>query len=88
MTEQKRIETEGAVLALSRQLLFDEDKVLRLITPYIAATMRLTGGAEVVSQDEARAQVAANEDGWKGAGNIVESAEPGAPGVQFWTRQA
>jgi leucyl-tRNA synthetase len=73
-------------LSLSRQLAFDEDKVLRLVSPYIAASMNLAGGAEVIAQEVARAKVSADEDGWKSASNIVESAEPGNPGIQFWTR--
>lgn len=78
--------TEGVALSLSRQLAFDEDKVLRLVSPYIAASMNLAGGAEVITQDVARTQVRADEDGWKGASNSVESAEPGTPGIHFWTR--
>lgn len=87
-SEQKRIATEGVALALSRQLTFDEDKVLRLITPYIAASMNLPGGAEVVTQDVARTKIVAGEDGWKGSANIVENAEPRNPGIHFWTRHA
>lgn len=75
---------EGATLALSRQLTFNEDRVLRLVTPYIAVSMSLSGGAEVIAQDVARGKLA--EEAWKGAGNIVENAEPGNPGIQFWTR--
>lgn len=78
-------------MALSRQLTFDEDKILRLVTPYITTSMNLAGGAEVIPQDVARTQLttdAAEAESWKGAGNIVESAEPGNPGIQFWTRHA
>lgn len=51
--------------------------------------MGLPGGAEVVSQDEARKKVAAakaDDAEWKGATNGIENAEPGNPGVHFWTR--
>jgi len=85
--QQKRIAAEGAALALSRQLTFDEDKVLRLVTPYIAASLNLPGGVQVIAQDVARTKVSsADEEGWKGGANIVESAEPGNPGILFWTR--
>lgn len=79
-------------MALERQLTFDEDKILRLVTPYITASMNLAGGTDVVSQDVARtsltAATAAEAESWKGAGNIIEGAEPGNPGIQFWTRDA
>jgi len=87
-TLKKRITAEGVALALSRQLTFDEDKVLRLISPYIAASMNLPGGAEVVTQDVARTKIVADEDGWKGSANTVENAEPRNPGIHFWTRHA
>ncbi|KAF8317942.1 leucyl-tRNA synthetase [Clavulina sp. PMI_390] len=85
---KRRLQTEGP-LALSRQLTFDEAKILALITPYITATLNLPGGAEVLPQDSAREKVKESEkeeNGWKGAGNIVEGAEPGNPGIQFWTK--
>ena len=83
--QQRRLASHEPLLSTAS---FDESTVVALIAPYIETTLNILGGAEVISQDTAREGVAAAKEGegWKGAGNIVESAEPGSPGVHFWSK--
>ena len=72
---QKRMSEFGAETAFKRTLPFSEVEVLREILPYIKKSLNLVD-AEVFLAEEAK------EKGF--STHIVEAAEPGSPGFEYY----
>lgn len=80
MPSQKRLAQFGPEVAFNRSLLFDEKAVLEQAMPYITRQLGFT--VQVVPVDQAIPDAPGHTS------NIVESAEPGSPGIVFYNTEA
>ncbi|WVN89149.1 leucine-tRNA ligase [Cryptococcus depauperatus CBS 7841] len=85
-TFKKKLISNGSS-AFDRTLPFDELDALKLLAPYIKSSLRFED-VDVVAVEDARTFVAkkGEQEGW--SMDKIESAEPEAPGVQFWNVQS